>query len=253
MARTRREKSAMGVYHVLFRAEDKLFFSGADYEQFKLLLQGYFSEGTQKLLAYSLSESKIHLILYEGDEETARILKPLGTSYARYINRTYSRSGKLFYDRYKSEAIQSGEQLLSCIIYVHNTPGDTSVSEYESDSALCDTAFAFETIGGRGVYDEEARTGLRVMCMDDYEHMDDAQVGRYIRMLSGKSVAQIKAMEKKRRTEILRTLTEQKWVSARRLGMLLDAGRTMQPKKQEKAPVMQKTPVADTGLSVWLL
>lgn len=267
MARVKREKSAMGVYHVLFRAADKLFFSDADYDQFKQLLRDYFFEGTQKLLAYSLSESKIHLIVYEGDTELAKILKPLTTSYARYINRTYQRSGKLFYDRYKSEAVDDNAYLLSCVLYVHMTQGQTSAQEYETEGILCETSYVFDAAGGKDAYLQSVQTGLRVMCMDDYEHMSDQAIDRYVRLLCGKSVEQIRSLEKKERNVILRELTQQKWVSARRLSILLDAGRAPSPLpkstekktvKQEKrkktpTPKKQPAPAADTGLSVWLL
>jgi REP element-mobilizing transposase RayT len=256
MARTKREKSSMGVYHVLFRAADKLFLSDGDYIRFKELLSSYFSDGTQKLLAYSLAENKIHLLIYEGDNEVSKLLKPLGTSYARYINRTYGRSGKLFHDRYKSEAVNDADYMLSCILYIHSQIGIISADEYENEALLCGTDFTFETVGGRDKYIKAVNAGLRVMCMDDYENMSVEEIDRYVQLLSGKYINEIKLMEKKERTDILKSLTQTRWVSARRLGALLDAGRVAAPKtKAKKAPVRKPdpAPAADTGLSVWLL
>ncbi len=42
-------------------------------------------------------------------------VKSVVTSYARYFNRTYNREGKLFLGRFKSEPLETAEEIESCL------------------------------------------------------------------------------------------------------------------------------------------
>lgn len=57
----------------------------------------------------------VHLLLQEGKEELAVTMKRIGVSYAWYYNLKYKSTGHLFQDRYKSENIESDENLLAVI------------------------------------------------------------------------------------------------------------------------------------------
>ena len=47
-------------------------------------------------------------------------MKPVTTSYARYFNRTHEREGKLFADRFKSEPLETDEEIAECIKNLEN-------------------------------------------------------------------------------------------------------------------------------------
>jgi putative transposase len=74
------------------------------------------------IYAYCLMNNHVHLLINEGNEEIARIMKRINVSYAYYFNKKYKRVGHLFQDRFKSEAIESEEYLLAAARYIHNNP-----------------------------------------------------------------------------------------------------------------------------------
>lgn len=262
MARTKREISSTGIYHVLLRGEGNLFFAQRDYTQFISLLEHYFTGTSQRLFAYSLNEEKIHLILFEGEMGLAKVMKPICTSYARYINREHGRDGKLFYDRYKSEVIETGEYLLDCVVYVHKTEGITSAPEYIADSSLCDTKLFFEKAGGKALYLQRMEQPVQVMCLDDYEHMTDKKAAFYIQQLCGCAAEKLKTLSKEEQLKAINAVKAQKWISARRIAELTGIGkgtvnragthvpRAPRPKQEQPKPTQKQ---ADRELSVWLL
>ena len=49
-------------------------------------------------------------------------MKRIGTSYVNYFNKIYKRTGHVFQDRYKSEAIENESYFLSVLMYIHSNP-----------------------------------------------------------------------------------------------------------------------------------
>ena len=118
MARKGRVISETGIYHVLLRGTNVLFPEDADFVEFGELLKKYSGAGSIKIYSYTLLKNRVHLVC-ETKDSIGRALKPLCTSYARYVNRTYAREGKLFYDRMKSEPVNSVEELKNAVAFVN--------------------------------------------------------------------------------------------------------------------------------------
>ena len=118
MARSGRVVSETGIYHILLRGTNVLFPEDTDFVAFLKLLKKYVDSGSLKIFAYTLLKNRVHLVCGARDS-IGRSIKPLCTSYARYINRTYSKGGKLFYDRMKSEPINSAEELQNAVAFVN--------------------------------------------------------------------------------------------------------------------------------------
>lgn len=105
MARTRREVSESGIYKINLRGNDGVIFKKEqDYTEFTALLEKYFECG---VIAYSLNAESADLIVKTDKDSIGVAMKPFLTSYARYYNRVYDRTGKVFYDRYKSEPVDA--------------------------------------------------------------------------------------------------------------------------------------------------
>lgn len=64
----------------------------------------------------------IHLLLREGRETLAQIMKRIGTSYVYWYNMKYERCGHLFQDRFRSEIIEDDRHLLAVLRYIHQNP-----------------------------------------------------------------------------------------------------------------------------------
>lgn len=267
MARQKRALSSTGIYHILLRGENDLFLDKKDYEEFLLTLKKYFSLETQKLYAYALSEKKIHLVINVCGGEIAKIMKPICTSYARYFNRTHSREGKLFYDRYKSEPIESEEALLNVVVYVNKNTSKSSLSEYLNLSYICDTNHFYDKIGGQSIYEHKMSSNISQLFIDDYERMPKKEIEIFIKELCSYNVKEIKKLDKETKKQVLEILKSQTWISGKRLSEILELDksaidRLVKPKprtitKAENDIVVdvkeEEMKKSNNTLSVWLL
>lgn len=136
------------VYHIFSRGVErrKIFLDQADHERFVSLLvhclppgpiqsfsitsrlgrkqlQVASSEGLVDLLCYCLMPNHIHLLVRENVEGgTSLYMQRLLTSYSRYFNTRYDRSGSLFIHPFKAVLVEQDEQLLHVSRYIHLNP-----------------------------------------------------------------------------------------------------------------------------------
>ena len=162
MPREARQESESGYYHVILRGIGKqiLFEESADFVRFLGTLQRYRREMGFGLTAYCLMENHVHLLIEDRKRQLSLIMKRTAGSYAYYYNHKYERTGHLFQDRYKSEAVEDDAQLLCVIRYIHRNPEKAGISkaqEYEWSSCAAylgsaqniDNQVALELFGGR--------------------------------------------------------------------------------------------------------
>lgn len=137
-------------YHVYARGQSrgKIYLDEADYAKFISLFQRYLSEQPQmdsigvayphlydelELLCFCLMENHFHLLLYQRDEGAMqRFMRSVMTSYSRYFNKKYNRSGPLFETRYKASRISSPSYLEHVSRYIHLNRKQWRTSPYSS-------------------------------------------------------------------------------------------------------------------------
>jgi len=124
MARTAREKSISGLYHVMLRGVGKqiLFEDTEDYTRFLESLDHYKSEQVIGIHAYCLMENHVHLLIEDKGSSMDLFMKKLEGSYAFYFNHKYERVGTLFQDRYKSEPVNSDSYYITVFRYILQNP-----------------------------------------------------------------------------------------------------------------------------------
>jgi len=122
MARTRRQISQTGFYHVMMRGNEKREIFKNDWDRKKLLdiIKGKKKEEVFDIYAYCLMDNHVHLLIRT--ENIAGVMKRINTSYACFFNKKYNRVGHLFQDRFKSETIGDEKHLLAVVRYIHNNP-----------------------------------------------------------------------------------------------------------------------------------
>lgn len=104
-----------------------------------------------KLHAFCLMDNHVHLLISEGTEDIARVIKRIAVSYVFYFNKKYKRVGHLFQDRFKSESVEEDNYILSLARYIHQNPvkagmvknpGDYQWSSYngyiDKNSYICE-------------------------------------------------------------------------------------------------------------------
>lgn len=126
----------------------KIFADEQDYLTFLGLLQRYLSAeevhdaygvpypnfyNKLELLAYCLMPNHIHLLIYQRQPGAmAQFMQSLLTSYSRYFNKKYRRSGSLFESRYKASMISDDSYLEHISRYIHLNPRNWQDYEYSS-------------------------------------------------------------------------------------------------------------------------
>ncbi len=244
MARKGRIKSSEGIYHTVLRAEDKLFFDEKDYSEFINLLGRYFVDTDSKIYAYSLEKNRVHLVFFTPDD-TSVVMKPLCTSYARYINRTYNKNGKLFYDRYISEPIEDNETLKKAIIFVneHKKANYTSKTEYLNIDTICDISKFKKDM------DEIMNPAEIYAFIDDYASMSDKSLKEYIMSLGTQNN---KPLAKEELLEYALTYSN---ISGARVKRILNLTKPPKVEKAKKPEPIKEEPKKNNRneLSFWLL
>ncbi len=127
-------------YHVYARGASKqsIFLDDADYAYFQRLLARYLSEeqqyskegapyphfrGQAELLAYCCMPNHFHLLFYQVEQGAmSKLMKSVMSSYCRYFNLRYNRSGSLFENRFKASLIGNDGYLQHISRYIHLNP-----------------------------------------------------------------------------------------------------------------------------------
>ena len=126
MPRTARQISETNTYHVILRGINRqaIFEEDDDYLRLLDLIAKTKASHAFELFGYCLMSNHIHLLLRlrDGDESLGQIVQRVATSYASWFNWKYERAGHLFQDRFRSEAVESDEYLLSALRYIHRNP-----------------------------------------------------------------------------------------------------------------------------------
>lgn len=225
MPRVAREKSESGIYHVMVRGinRDDIFFDEADHMRYLQTIARVKNRIEFSVLAYCLMSNHVHLLLKEGDGVAiGQVMQRIGTSFVQWYNAKYERVGHLFQDRFLSVPVNTDEQFLAVLRYIHRNPVNAGITktclEYvwsshaayalkvEHFSNLTDCDFAIEIGGGRTRLLQllDAPTEAK-----DYEVADepfattDSEVLALVHLLLGGTTETLQEMPKSERDNIL--------------------------------------------------
>jgi len=241
MPRTARERSSVGLYHVLLRGADGriIFTDDEDCVSFLDTLR-HSREGNGFLLyAYCLMGSHAHLLIKEAAIPIDQAFKRVGSSYSHYYNPKYNLNGRLFQDRFQSEALNDNPHFLDAMRFICQNPVKAGLSK---------TMFSYPWLGCSGVTeshgllyspdemkDEKRRelvTFLRAPC--EFEHLEvkssarlsDEKAAEQLARIANCPPEEIAAFEKAKRNAILQTAHDA-GISIRQLARLCGLGKTV--------------------------
>lgn len=145
-----KEQVSNSYYHVYARGSNKqkIFLEAADYKYFLNLFERYLSDKPAisktgepypyfkdhvELLAYCLMSNHFHLLVYQRDiPYLEKLMRSIMTSYSRYFNLKYRRTGSLFESRYKAARIDHDAYLQHVSRYIHLNPRLWKTYRYSS-------------------------------------------------------------------------------------------------------------------------
>ena len=89
------------------------------------------------LYNYCLMDNHVHLLLKTGSEPLSRLMKRIGVRYAAFYKWKYHRTGHLFQDRFRSEAVEDDSYLLAVYRYITLNPVKAGLCEKPGQYRWC--------------------------------------------------------------------------------------------------------------------
>jgi len=147
---TQRSDASDSFYHVYTRGHSRrrIFLDEQDYLYFLKLLERYLASDETRnqygvpypnfynkveLAAFCLLPRQLHLLVYQHQPGAlTAFMRSLMTSYSRYFNARYKRSGSLFESRYRASRITDDLYLEHVTRYIHLAPKGWKSYEYSS-------------------------------------------------------------------------------------------------------------------------
>lgn len=145
-----RQDVSESFYHVYARGSNKqrIFLDEKDKEKFISLFARYLSQeqlhsntgepyphflNRVELMAYCLMDNHFHLLVYQGSVGgISAFMRSLMTSYVRYFNLKYKKTGSLFESRYKSSRIDDETYFVHISRYIHLNRRNWKYYKYSS-------------------------------------------------------------------------------------------------------------------------
>ena len=132
MARLLRKKSAMDIYHVIIRGNNKqiVFTEDDDFISFLDTLSQIKEDSGCMIFSYCLMHNHVHLLIKEGEESLSDTMKKLELRFVSWYNRKYQRCGCVFQGRFTSEPITSTNYFLAAFRYIMQNPMNAYMEKY---------------------------------------------------------------------------------------------------------------------------
>ncbi|MDD4569457.1 MAG: transposase [Tepidanaerobacteraceae bacterium] len=185
MPRVARAKSKTGIYHMILRGINRqiIFEDKEDSIKFLQTFKEYKEKSEYEIYAYCLMGNHAHILIKEGKEELGTAMRRIGASYVYWYNWKYERTGHLFQDRYKSEAVEDDKYLLTVLRYIHQNPLKaglvkdikeykwSSYNEYINKSKIIDSDFILDLFNrdrekAKKLFEEFHKIENNIQCLD---------------------------------------------------------------------------------------
>lgn len=229
MARKKRERSIIGYYHLILRGNGKmiLFENPKDFKSFIKKMIKALREENVRLCAYCLMNNHVHMLVYDPDFHTPKMVQKLAGGYARYYNdleRTCD-PGHVFQGPYKSDPVNEEQHLTNLFRYILNNPkkaglGPTEKYRWSSykaffkDNTILYLDYFREKFPTSEAYREYIGTPNDDVFMEDVpqkeKHDDNWAMDLIRQKLWVKSGTEVKGWDKERRDDALRSLKDAK-------------------------------------------
>ena len=130
------------IYHIFNRgnARNNIFHDNEDYNRFIGILTKYARQRGLSIYHWVIMSNHYHLLLaLDNPKEISSIMAGIARSYVYYYHRKYNSVGHLFQGRFKCQAIEKEQYLLTCGRYIERNPINAglvqSAAEYPFSSA----------------------------------------------------------------------------------------------------------------------
>lgn len=135
MPRMPRVEFPGAVYHVIHRGNNKerIFHESIDKGYFLKLLRTYKENMDFELFGYVLMDNHYHLLVRTWERPLQDIMHRLNSTYSKYFNWKYERTGHVFQGRYKGILVLSDAYLFAVLRYIHQNPVRAGICDSVED------------------------------------------------------------------------------------------------------------------------
>ena len=167
MARLPRKISSSGYYHVFLRGINRrqIFFEDEDREKFFEVLKHCRMKYRFEVIAWCLMGNHIHLAIKDNTGSLSPAMQNIGVSFVYWYNHKYKRIGHLFQERFGSEPVEYGENLLRLVRYIHMNPVAAGICNHPADYPYSSFSLYF-----RSDRYQEDYVFFRLMRKDEFEN-----------------------------------------------------------------------------------
>lgn len=151
-------------HHVIQRGNNRenVFFEKEDQKKYLSLLKKYATKWGSPIISYCLMSNHIHLLTKPGsDESLFKMMQGLTLCYTQYINRTYSRTGRLWESRYHSCIVEHERYLWAVARYIEQNPVRAGMVEkaedYPYSSANAHVSGSRDAVLGEELFTDDSR------------------------------------------------------------------------------------------------
>ena len=208
-----------------------IFEDREDHEKFLEIIRDCKVLSEFELFGYCLMGNHVHLLIKEGKESLDHLFKRVGARYVFWFNRKYKRSGHLFQDRFKSEAVEADPYFLVVLRYIHQNPIKaglyksldkyewSSYNEYIRRRGIVDHAFALGMIGEGGFesFMNEKKDDMCLELTEPDDSLSDEELASRLEEIFGIKAVMVQNEQKESRNTILTAALSIKGVSIRQL------------------------------------
>jgi REP element-mobilizing transposase RayT len=125
------EKST--IYHVINRGifRQVIFEDDEDYSEFLEIVKRYIEKEGVSVYHWCLMSNHYHLVLeMSNPKRLSKLIGAIQQVYAMKYHRKYKTAGRMFQNRFKSQAIEGETYLLACGRYVEQNPVRAKIKRY---------------------------------------------------------------------------------------------------------------------------
>lgn len=182
MPRIARVCAAGYPHHITQRGnnKDEAFFDDEDRRFYLDALKRYRDRNKMKILAYCLMGNHVHVLAVpEKETSLARGMGGTNLLYTQYINRKYSRSGRLWQNRFFSTVVEEEPYLWAAMRYIERNPVRAGLvrraEDYEWSSARAHvTGIKDDVLSDDSRFNEEEIKTYRDFIREDDRETDTA-------------------------------------------------------------------------------
>ena len=136
MPRNARKNTYSKFFHIMIQGLNKeyIFKEEKEIKTYLKILTEKSKNKNLQIIAYCIMNNHAHFLIYtEEIKEISKLMSQVNTKYAIYYNKSNSRCGYVFRNRYKAEEILTETHFISCINYIHNNPVKAKICNKKSE------------------------------------------------------------------------------------------------------------------------